>query len=1161
MPSHRIHNLLRVGRLLAACGGLLLVAAAVMARSAAAEGPPAAVEEVAPEIYYLRDEGGQLVPVPGFRYRDFVDLLRLKEGLPGLPEPPSSVLEKIAVQGKLPEAARSGESVCELSITLTVRQSRAGWVSVPLELGGFIITAAPRHEGEGRCFVDVDPQGRGYRGWLDGAANALHTIVLVGNAAIESTPVSESFRLHLPNATASLLELRTPRSDPEVVVRPASLPPRIGKPAEGSGSTVACDGLSGQVQVIVGDREQGVAAGGAAPQSTVESLVRIDGRVAVTEAVIRLENLPSGRDTLRIRLPPRATLKQLRPPAMLVERVGGEEETTAVVRIDRVGDGRATVELECERPVDPSGATPFDPQGFAVEGIPPWRQRGRTSLVAEGDWQLEWDELGINRRVDPPPAARRPGFVAAFAYDAQPAALAVRVRPRGSRIVVEPEYRYEIGATRISLDARLRVSVRGAPIARIVVGLEGWGIDEVEPAGLVDTAAISGESSALSIPFQQPLSGDALIEIRCGRAIERSQDRIGWKMPVPRADLVGPASVVILSATDIEVLPDNGAIRGLVRQVAPASRRDDGDRIALAYRLDGTDGFFAATRRFLARRVDAGVSVQATIDESDTVVEQVIRLDVSHVPLEFIDLRVPASVARTETLELRQGGQVLNPFEPPATAAGGPADAAGHPASEAAPRSENPSDRPAEPNGDRQLRALLPVPLLGTGECLVRFTIPTATIPPETTVAEDLPLVMPAGVRIARQTFSVVAKDPLAIEVRGDAWNRDLGQQPTASQRTWTAGKPQEFVPLAVSARQQAAFGETVVEAAWLETRLLPDRRDDVFTYSIASSAERIALSLPAGFIPLRDGVADPAAVEVRLDGELVRGAVRADGRVMVEQPRSAANAAGGGARLLTLESSRSRWSADGTWGGIPGMPTFVRLEPPLFPEGTLLRRFYWELRLESDEHVVVPPRRWTSQQHWGWDGWWLDRIPIVSRDVLAAWVGGNTGLANGPPASGPGAVGATAASSDPPLAERRAVFSGVGSPGTSRVLVVPTWLLVLAVSGPVLAVGLAMVYRPTVRRPAVVVSIAAGLAMAAAAVPDLIPLAALSAAPGVALSLLAAGLHALVNRTARPARPVFMPAVSSDTSTRFLPNPSIVIASSAIQSPGSRTATGRSAS
>ena len=55
---------------------------------------------------------------------------------------------------------------------------------------------------------------------------------------------------------------------------------------------------------------------------------------------------------------------------------------------------------------------------------------------------------------------------------AQPARLPLRVRPRSSRLVIEPEYRYDVAAARVSLDARLRVSVRGAPASRIVVLLE-----------------------------------------------------------------------------------------------------------------------------------------------------------------------------------------------------------------------------------------------------------------------------------------------------------------------------------------------------------------------------------------------------------------------------------------------------------------------------------------------------------------------------------------------------------------------------------------------------------------------------------------------------------------------------------------------------------------
>ena len=77
-----------MGAVLALC---LLPAGNAAEGTADDRGAVARVEQVLPEIFYLRDDAGQLVPVPGFRYRDFVDLLRLTEGLPGLPEAPAAV--------------------------------------------------------------------------------------------------------------------------------------------------------------------------------------------------------------------------------------------------------------------------------------------------------------------------------------------------------------------------------------------------------------------------------------------------------------------------------------------------------------------------------------------------------------------------------------------------------------------------------------------------------------------------------------------------------------------------------------------------------------------------------------------------------------------------------------------------------------------------------------------------------------------------------------------------------------------------------------------------------------------------------------------------------------------------------------------------------------
>ena len=1085
-----------------------VTAVAILAGAAAGGAEPApAVKEVEPEIFYLRDDGGRLVPVPGFRYRDFVDLLRLKDGLPGLPQPPAAVLEWIEVDGDLTARDRNA---CRLTVTLRLRQIRSGWARLPLALGGVVLTASPEHQGEGRCIVDADAKTRGYDVWLEAAADSQHTVTLVGEVAVGRSPAADSMQLDLPRATASVVRLRTERLSPRVDIRPAGPAPRIS-PAAGadSGSVVECTGISGVVEIIVADESESDRPGDAPPHADVESLVRIDGTIASTTATVRLEGLPAGMREVRIALPPRTRLESVADPASLV-RVGGDEEhPEALVRIEPDLAGRAVVELTCERPVDATGAAAFDPMGFAVAGVPAWRQHGRVSLVVEGDWQVDWDDLGGSRRVDPPVAARRPGFIAAFSYDAQPVRLPLRVRPRGSRIVIEPAYRYDIRATRIDLVATLRVIVRGAPVSRMTLGLEGWSVDDVGPPGIVDAAAVVSSSGSIVIPFVQPLSGETTVDVRCSLPVDRSATTVGWKLPVPKADLVGPAVVTIASDSDIEVLPEQAAITGLVRQVAAPPRRGEAPRIT--YRLDGTEGAFSARRRFLPRRIDAVVVAQATIATPRTRVDETIRFEVANVPLEFLDLTVARSVVDGGSLEIRQEGELLNPFEVSTSA--------------------------DVPDGLATVRVMLATPLLGAGDLAVTFSLPTPDVPQESTVAETLPLVLPLEARIVRQSFALAAGEQFTVEVRGDAWTRDVASQSAGPARIWVATGPQAAVPVALATRPESGAGDTVIEAAWYETRLLPDRRDDVRTFAISSTAPalRVWFALPA-----EAGAAKARTLpRVRVDGATVAVVEDGDGAVRVPLP-AAATESGRRRCVLEVESTGPR----GRSGGLLALPERVVLEAPRFPAGTVLRRFCWELHVAADEHVIVPPSGWTPQQRWQWSELGPEFAPLVTRAALVDWIAA--------------AAQRRPAAADVPVAERRVVYAGVGDPGAAAIWVAPTWLLVLVVSGITLAMGLALVYRSALRRVPVVLSIGAGVALVAALVPDLAPLAGLAAVPGVALSLLAAALRAFVDRPAVRLPQVGLP-VAAESSTRYMPAASIVISPSIVHSPTTVTKPGGS--
>jgi len=1077
----------------------------------------------APDIYYLEDDRGRLVPVPGFGYADFMEMLRLRQGLPGVVQPPPALLESLSLTLDLPGAG--GGRDCRAAFDATLRQTRAGWCSVPLDLAGLILDGPPTHEGDGTVVIDAESAaGRGgdgppgYRCWLQGPADGRHRVAGRGRLPLETAGDELSLWVRMPAATATALVLRTAHRDPLVTLTPAGVEPRVESVPDG-GSVVTCVGLVGPTQVRIGPRGTSQATAGAAPEASVESLVRIDGRIAAWQTLLTLRNLPADLSQVTVTLPPGATARGVRGGTIarretVAPAPAGELPVERLsVDISPSADGRAVVEFDAERSIDPE-ARVLEPLGFMVEQVLPWRQHGRVSLAVEGDWQLEWDDAGRARRVDPPAAARRPGLSAAFAYDTQPATLPIHVRARGSRVVVEPEYRYTVDPGRIGLEARIRLSVRGAPINRLALRLDDWAIDDVAPAGLVDAAAIRVEDGVLFVPFLQPLAGDATIEVRCGRAVDREERRLAWTIPVPEADLVAPASVTVSAASDIEIVPDGAAIRGLVRQASPTAPRDAAERSVLTYRLDGTDGTFVADRRYLSQRIEAAVATTISLTGDVAVVDETIRYTVAHVALESIDLTVPEAVVVSGALELRQSGQPLNPFPVPTT-----------------PRSGTRGETPPSTDGTGivNLRALLPQPLLGSGELTIRYELPMAAVPADATAALDVPLVLPAEGRITRQSLGLVVEGALAVDVRAAGWERDT--LPSSAARAWTSARPQATVPLAVSARQGTSSGDTVVEGAWFETRVLPDAREDLCTYTVSSSARRFELAIPEAW--RADGTR-AATIDVRVDGRPVPTVVRPDGRLTVELPFDGNDVGGRGAWVVAIECRSNRDAVGPAWLHLAGWIGPLALEAPLPATGVVQRRSYWELRLLADEHVVVPPRRWTSQQRWTWSGGWFERRPVVSREALARWLETNRRLAADRAAGGD--TGSAVTDLDPPLAERRAVWSAVGPLPEARVWLVPTWLLVAVSSGTMLGLGLLAVHVRSARQPAAVVGVITALLAAAAFRPELAPLVAQAAIPGALLAALAGALRrwstVTVPRAAAP-RPSLI--VSPQSSTRLV--------------------------
>ena len=1070
---------------------------------------PEQIRETEPELFYLKDDGGRLVPVPGFRYRDFVELFRLREGLAGPDQPPAAIFERVVVRIDARNPAAS-EKAWPATVECSILQSRGGWVMVPLGLRGLLLDQPPTHDGPGRMVVDTDAEG-GLRCWFElparpegvaaAAAEIRQTVHLTGRVAVDVSAAQDMFDLGLPPAVTSRLEVLTNRPAPAVSLLPRTAGHVEIAPDE-DGGLVTVTGVLSDIHVRITDSidNSGPAA---SAQVECDSVVRIAGRSAMIQATLQLAGIPPGTSRLRLTPPPGITIRSVGGDAALLDTGEAAERPFLDVAVTAAADGRAMITLEGEGPVDPTGAAPLEPLGFAVNGIEPWRQWGRTSLIVDEEWQANWDDAPGLRRVDPPVSQRERGFVAAFAYDAQPAELAVRIRPRRSRVVIEPEYRYDVSASRITLDARLRVAARGAPVNGISLGLEpSWSLQDVGPAGLVDASALRVEGGLVTVPFLQPLAGDALVEITAARRIEPAAETIAWDFPTPKADLVGPAAVVIAADSDIELSPDSEASLGLVRQTASAIPMADAGRIALVYRLDAAEGRFVAARRFLPRRIEATVDASVAVDDQRVAVEESIRLNVMHVPLEFFELTVPEAAIATGSFEIRQGPELLDAVE---------------------------MNRVPDAEGTGMplvfLRALLPVPLLGEGEVMVRYRMPVPAIPRESTVALDLPLSLPAATGLSRQSVLLTDAGGLTVGVRGEAWRRDVTGR-TAAVRSWSAPKPQFVLPLALTERVREVTSGTVVEATWLQTRLYPQSREDIVTYVISGATDPLT-------IDLNPDEATASACDVRVDGRPVAVEWQGPGRIVIDLDDELADSVD--ARRLVEIRTTAPWG--GTAAGL-GLPWPVPLDPPGLPQSVRERRFSWDVLAATDDHLFGGPARWTRQQRWTWSGRSWQEEAIVSAEELADWVRQDL-------PAGKGDIRLLA--TDSPPDGYRCVYSGVGRPGRAVLWVVPTWAIVLLASGSVLAFGLAALARPGWRRPGVLLGVAIAVFLAAAAAPGFAPLVGQAALPGVLLSIVAAGLHWFGNRqrTDRTAAAVTGGSASSLTRTAA-PTVSLVVAPSA---------------
>lgn len=1026
------------------------------------------VDEVQPPVFYLKDKDGRLLAMPGFSFETFMDLYKLKNELEQPARKPRYSLQRIAATGT------AGPDRADLTVEYRILVDGNSWVRVPLRLEQGVLSEPASYEGKGEYFVHFE-EGEGYVGWLHSEAGQEHRLKLHVLAPLTRIGDATRLRLGFPRTTTSELKLNVPVAEAVAKVSEGATLQSAAAAKEGTLLTVL--GLASDFELTWRRADAQVADGQSGLEVVGATLARIDSRGIDWESSLTVRSYSDPFDRFHVRLPRGAALTATTGPGYTLTVMTGKagSDRLVEVRLARKTAGPWTLKLAARRNCDPAKADEWlELCGFEV--IEAARQWGHVAVGIAGDWRVLWGPERAVRRTDQwPDALRYDDVVAGFEYFAQPCSLTARLVPRRTHISVEPEYLVLVDPEQTRLEARLKYSVRGAKAFVVEVNLLGWEFDQVEPESLVAADAVAVSSSGVvSIPLAQPTTGQMELVLRAHRPIPKGTSTLSFSLPQPQPLSLEPATVVVLPADNVELVPGGPGMVGMSRQqVAPPMQIPERQQEPLIYQAEGPKTAFACGMRIHAQSVTVNATSQLVVDARSVHVEQRLVHAIAYEPLDRLTLDVPRAILGTEGFSVQVDDQVLSPL---------PAEEKGRPESSTS-------------------RLLVPLPkaYLGTCELVVRYTVAMPALVSPTAAVVSVPLAMPVSGKLLKNRLNVVASAGISARPQDSQWNRlaEESLRPGRSRgQSWESAAATIQASLSVALESQEPQRSTIVERAWVQTWLTPHAtRQDRAVFRFVSNEREIDVTLPEGTVL--------GQLLALLDGKPVVPQSSEAGRVVIALPADESLRS----RRLELRYHFAEGQFHRGWLGV---------DLPRIGRDVWIRRIYWQLVVPRNEHLAIEPAGWTREATWGWNNYFFERRPVLEQAQLETWVG-------------------AAHQTLLPDSTNRYLFSNVGPLESAEVYLLGRTWIVLFASGGVLVLGLLAIYVPAFRHPVVLLTAAAVLAYAGLVYPEPTLMLAQAASLGLGLALLAGLLERLSRRyTGVPVPPEAPPSMMEKKSTQI---------------------------
>jgi hypothetical protein len=1038
------------------------------------EAPPAQTESPEPVVgpaveardlntFLLRDNKGNLVPVLGITFEEFEALWKLKRGLTP-PAPPGFTLDALSISG-----TASG-NVADLQITLTIRIREPGWIRVPLGLQGAVIRQPSKYEGSGEHFLTYEEPG-GYTAWLKDADAKPHILTLQASAGLTTTGEETRLSLSLPRSTESTLRVTAAGDSLEAnLAGGEGIAATAAKGKDKSEVTVL--GAAGDLVLTWRPARQVAQAGPAVFDASGEIAVKIESETRISsDAKLRVRSLSKPLDVFQIRLPPGMELVPTSPTGYVVNIVsppatteGRNAQSQVVeVRLDRPATATTEIRLLATSLPGASGSPTHSPGRFEVLGAV--RQRGTIDVAVEGEWQIDWQEDGTVRRLDISADASAARLAARFEYFRQPCGMTLKVAPRPSRVTVEPTYLVFVEPRQVRVETTLKYRLRGSRATGLHFQLGDVQFDRLSPDDLFDSPEQPGTDGQVQIPFRQGVAVPADLELKLQTHLPLPENaaRLSLRLPRPLADSVAPATVFVVAADNVEVTPQTSELEGLSPDTAtPPVGLAERQQPPLVYRdLGGGEAAtFVAALATRTRATRAEAQAKVRIDRRQMQIEQRLEYRVSHEPQRTFVLVVPRGFSIVGGMQVWLGDELLNLSTPAALSAGG---------------------SPAE-----RLQFTTPGDQIGSFAVVVRYTQALPRWDGVKPLPLTIPLVLPAddtNHQFAGQRIEFDLADDLQIEAESsgvDEFSRAtaLPGAPPGTAFTWSKGLSNTRWTLQPAQGTEASV--VTCHKAWVQTWLTPAAREERAVFRLTTAAESVQVRLPEGAVAAR--------VQAAVNAEPALVAPREAGRYRITLPTAARG------RECVLELWYSVRPLPGRLGVHAGS-----LQPARLDEATPPRRFYWQLALPENEHLLLTPADFSPEMQWN-DDWWLaGRQPLLGQGQLEDW--------------------SASSRQDPlPRGTNDYLFGALGRAPQLNVVIVNRRLLLALSSCAALALGLAAIRWQPLRSPLslfVAGAVIAGLALAA---PDAALLVGRAAILGLVVLLVIGVLQ--WSTSVRPAQP-----------------------------------------